>query len=269
MKKLFRFGLLVLGAYVLTVASVYLFQKNIVFRPAPLAKDYTYELGYPCKEFFLQTPSGDSINALWLPASTDSSRGAILYLHGNADNLSRWAGYHEDFTSRGYDFLAIDYRGYGKSSGKPNEQRMYEDAAIAYDWMRQQYEPEAITLYGRSLGTGVSSHLARNVEAKRLVLETPYDNIRSAIQKSIPLLWLPFPLKYKFPNNEYLPEVDMPTYIFHGTKDAVVPYASAAMLKPLLPEKDHFITIRGGKHRNLSEFELFQDKLDEILGKSF
>jgi pimeloyl-ACP methyl ester carboxylesterase len=61
----------------------------------------------------------------------------------------------------------------------------------------------------------------------------------------------------------------MPTYIFHGTKDAVVPYASAAMLRPLLPEKDHFITIRGGGHKDLSEFELFQEKLDEILGKSF
>ena len=105
------------------------------------------------------------------------------------------------------------------------------------------------------------------VPAKMLILETPFHNIRGAIQMNIPLLWLPFPIQYKFANDQHLQKVECPVYIFQGTNDWVVPYTSACLLKPYLSSADHFITIPKGAHKNLPTFEVYQKKLEEILEK--
>ncbi|MEL6923793.1 MAG: alpha/beta hydrolase, partial [Bacteroidota bacterium] len=216
-------------------------------------------------EIKLGTKDGENIDALYFTAP-DSTLGVVLYLHGNADNLQRWAQYHPDFTERGYDFFAIDYRGYGKSTGKATEQGLYKDAERAYHWLRQRFPSQQIIIYGRSLGTGVASHLAQVAAAKMLVLETPYDNMQNLLLTRMPALPLPFQLRYQFPTDERLPLIDEPVYILQGTEDSVVPYRDAVRLKPLLKTGDRFITIEGGGHKNLSEFELFQQTLDELLG---
>jgi hypothetical protein len=266
-KRILRFSLFLVGLYVLTIAAVYIFQKNIIFRPDKLKTDHVFRFDAPCEEHFFTTPDGEQINGLFFSTHQSSKKGIILYFHGNSDNLQRWAGYHNDFTSRGYDFLAIDYRGYGKSTGKVGEQNMYKDAKMVYDWVADQYEEDEIILYGRSLGTGVASNVASTNPAKMLILETPYNNIRTAIKKNAPFLWLPFKFNYKFPNDEHLKEVEYPVHIFQGTKDRIVPYASASLLKPLLKEESNFVTIKDGKHKNLRSFKKYQKRLDKILGE--
>ncbi len=245
--------------------GVYVFQKRIIFQSTPLAQDYTFEFDAPFEEHFLTTPEGLKINALYFPTPLHR-KGVVLYFHGNADNLQRWGQYHPDLTSRGYDVFMIDYRCYGKSEGQADVKAYYRDARMAYDWLLQKFAAEDIILYGRSLGSAMASNLASTVPARMLILETPFDDLRHALQLNIPLLYLPWNLDYPFANDQHLAAIDYPVYIFHGTKDRVVPYSSAMGLQPLLQDKDRFFTIPGGGPKNLSEFEDFQTGLEEVLG---
>ena len=245
--------------------GVYLFQGYIIFQPKQLPSDYTYQFEDSYLEQWITTADGNEINALLFEAEGGSKDKVILYLHGNSDNLQRWASHYNDFTERGFDFLAIDYRGYGKSKGMPTEAGLYTDAKAAYEYLLKSYNPDQIYIFGRSLGTGVAGHLASQNKAAMLMLETPYYSIKDIFKRQAPFLYLPFDLRSTFPLHEYLEKTEMPVYIFHGTADEIVPYSSAAAIKPNLPSDDHFLTIPGGRHKGLNTYEAYQEYLDQIL----
>lgn len=264
LRNIFRLSLLLLVLWILLSLSVYAFQRFLIFQGVRLPANHRYQFDFPFEEHFLLTPDSISLNGLYFP-TPKNRKGTILYFHGNADHLQRWGQYSPDLTRRGYDVWMFDYRGYGKSKGKPEEEAYYRDARFIYDWLLQKHPADSLLLYGRSLGTSIASQLATQVEARLLILETPFDHIQHAIEWSIPVLWLPWPLRYQFANDRHLPLIDFPVYIFHGTKDEVVPYRSAEALKPLLKPTDRFFTIEGGKHKDLGTFPVFQQRLDEIL----
>lgn len=264
LRNIFRLSALLLCLWLLLTLSVYAFQRFIVFQEEKLPVGHAYQFNVPFEEHFLTTPDSFSLNGLYFP-TPKPRKGVILYFHGNADNLQRWGQYNPDLTRRGYDVWMFDYRGYGKSEGSPEEAAYYRDARFLYDWLLQQHAPEEIILYGRSLGTAIASQLATQVSARLLILETPFDHIQHAIEWSIPVLWLPKPIRYQFANDRHLPLIDCPVYIFHGTRDEVVSYHSAKALKPLLKSTDRFFTIEGGRHKDLGMFPEFQQRLDEVL----
>lgn len=214
--------------------------------------------------FFLEHANGEKISAIYFE-TRETRKGDILYFHGNADNLDRWGDYAAALTSQGYNVLMIDYRGYGKSDGTPSEGHFYEDGQKAYDWIRQKSSAEDLIIYGRSIGTGVASHIAANNPAKLLILETPFNNMKDVAETRFPFLYLPFPFRHQFPSDEKLKYVKYPIHIFHGTKDEVVPYECAEKLKLVLKETDHFYTIENGGHKNLSIFESFNESLKTVL----
>lgn len=264
LKRLFIIGRLLLVLYLLLWVVVYLGQTSIVFQPEHLPDDFEFEFNADFKEGYIET--SDKIPLNFVHFKTEKERkGLILYFHGNSLNLHFWGNAHRDFTSRGYDVFMMDYRGYGKSEGELSEIKMYEDARMVYDHLMRTYSPEETIIYGRSLGTAVASHLATQVPAKHLILETPYNSMQSLFVDQVMVLWLPFDLKYQFANNKNIPQVLYPTTILHGTEDIVVPYRNAIRLQDVLQAKDAFVTIEGGEHKTLSEFPLFQQTLDRIL----
>ncbi|MEM9916444.1 MAG: alpha/beta fold hydrolase [Bacteroidota bacterium] len=256
---------ILIALYFLGVLAVYMFQDKFVFRPTTLHQEYNFQFEHPHQEFFVEAADGVRLNTLLFPAE-GVQKGIVLYFHGNADNLQRWGQYTVDFTRRGYDVLALDYRGYGKSGGEAQEDLFYQDAYQLYQQVRQKFSPSEIILYGRSLGSAVASQLATRVRARMLVLETPFDNIPSVFQSKFPLGILPFELKNEFPNDEHVQKVQYPICIIHGTKDQLVPLKCALRLKPLLKPEDKFVVIEKGGHKNLRTFEAYQELLDRLLG---
>lgn len=263
-KRLKRAFKTLLILYAMIGASLYFFQEKILFLPTTLAQDYQYEFRYPFEELFFETEANVSINAIHF--KTENPKGVILYFHGNAGDLSRWGIIGEHFVSLNYDVLIMDYRTYGKSTGKLNEQGFYDDAEYCYNYLLQYYTEEDIVLYGRSLGTGIATYLASKHQPRQLILETPYYSILDVAKQRFPILPVTALLKYKFPSNEFITSVSCPITMFHGTEDTVIPYSSAQKLKSAAPEKQtNFITIERGEHNNLISFEKYKAGIISIL----
>ena len=256
---------ILLAVYVLVNIGVYVFQQRIIYQPHKLSDQHVFQLDHPWEEFFLPVGKKDSLHTLLIRPKTGKSKGVVVYFHGNRGNLARWAHMHTDFTSRGFDFLVIDYRGYGRSSGKPSERNIYQDGVAAYQWAAERYTTDEIIIYGRSLGTGVATYVAALHPACFVGLETPFFHVRSAMQKAGVVLWLPFKLRSEFRNDLRITRIEEPVHIFQGTRDRIVPYGDAVKLKPLLKPTDSFTVLDGGEHNDLSNFVKFQERLEKLL----
>lgn len=242
-------------------------QDYFIFRPKRLAADFQYQFEVPYEEIWLDAPHWGRLNALWFKLPDRSAvKGVILCYHGNADNLARWGHLYHYFAQMGYDFLVYDYRGYGKSTGRRSQYIMYSDAQAFYDFARQHYPPEQIILYGRSLGSTFATRVAARNPVPQLILETPFASMRSLFYTYYPFLPHLFFFKYSFPTHRYLREVTCPVVIFQGDNDYVVPYSCAARLKASLKPTDTFYTIPEGSHNNLLYFDVYNRKMQEVLG---
>ncbi len=245
-------------------ASLYFLQEKLLFLPTTLAQDYKYEFQYPFEEVFLNPDENTRINAIHF--KNEEPKGVILYFHGNAGDLSRWGIIGEHFVAKGYDVFIMDYRTYGKSKGKLSEAVFYSDADYCYDYLLKAYNEEDITLYGRSLGTGIVTYLASKYQPKQVILETPYYSILDVAKERFPMFPVTYLMRYEFPSHKFISEITCPITMFHGTEDRIVPYSSAQKLYEVAPKDlTTFITIEGGEHNNLISFEAYTDTIKSLL----
>jgi pimeloyl-ACP methyl ester carboxylesterase len=243
--------------------AVYIFQEHLIFYPEKLSEKYQFNFADDFEELEYKTEDGEVISALLFKAK--NSKGIVYYHHGNAGSLESWGTRAVDFTTRGYDVLMYDYRGFGKSTGKiKNEKMLYSDAMMIYKKIIYDYKERDIILYGTSLGTGIAAHLAYDNHPKVLILETPYYNFYDVSKFHYPYLPNSILLHYQFKTDKLLPDVDVPIYLFHGTEDETVPYSSSQRLEQL---SDNIVlfTIENGSHNNLNTFHDYHERLDEIL----
>lgn len=262
-KTLKKVLIVLIGLYVMIASALYFLQEKMMFLPTTLERNYEYRFNQPFEELFFNTDKGATINALHF--KTENPKGVILYFHGNAGDLSRWGSITEYFVEKNYDVLVMDYRTYGKSMGKLNEDAFYKDGQYCYNYVLKHYKGNEITLYGRSLGTGIASYLASENTPKQLILETPYYSIEDVAKQRFPMLPVNKLLKYRFPTFRYLKKTDCPITIIHGTEDDVVPYSSAKKLSELDIDHLDFITIKNGNHNNLVEFAEYHSAITEVL----
>ncbi len=235
-----------------------------MFLPTTLPQDHIFTFDHPFEEHFLKTGDGAVINTLHFKATNPV--GTIFYLHGNAGDLQRWGTIVSYLVDLNYDVYIIDYRTYGKSIGDLSEKAMYADAQRTYDHLKEMVPEENIIIYGRSLGTGMATYLASENKPSKLILETPYYSIADVAKHRFPIFPVSRLLKYKFPSNEFIKEVNCETIIFHGTDDLVVPYSSGEKLFEVSDkQKTTFITIEGGTHNDLVTFDNYNDQLKLFL----
>ncbi|MDO5979753.1 alpha/beta hydrolase [Flavivirga spongiicola] len=239
-------------------------QEKMLFHPTVLSQDFKFEFSYPFEELFFNTDDDAVINAIHF--KTENPKGVILYFHGNAGNLSRWGIITEFFVEKQYDVLVMDYRTFGKSTGKLSETALYNDSEFCYNYLKKNYSENDITVYGRSLGTGVATYIASKNNPKQVILETPYYSIIDVAKSRFPIFPVKHLLKYKLPSYQFITKINCPIYIFHGTNDQVVPYKSAKGLFEVAPTSHTtFTTIKGGGHNNLVTYEAFIKGVNQIL----
>jgi len=254
---------IIAGIYLFLLVGLFFFQEKIIFQSHKLDKNFAYTFDTEFEEINLKTEDNSIINALHFKVK--NSKGIILYFHGNKGSLERWGTITSSFTDYGYDVFVMDYRGYGKSTGKRNEKDLYNDALLCYDYIKKSYSENNIVLYGRSLGGTFATYVASKYNPKKLLLEAPFYNLANTAQFHYPFLPT-FLLKYKFPTHEYITEVGCHITIFHGTEDTVTPYKGGRKLFEKATAKNkEFVAIDAGTHHNLASFELYTAKMNNLL----
>ena len=266
MRRLKRFLKFLIVSLIAIVAMLYFFQEKLIFHSSELPQDYEFRFASNFEELFLTAEDGAVLNGLHF--KQQNPKGVILYTHGNAGELDEWGKWAEELSNRyRYDVVIWDYRGYGKSTGKRRQKRMLDDGSLFYEYCKKHYNEDQITLFGRSLGGFFATHIAKDRTPKRLVLESTPISLLKIAQNEYPLLPSKQLLKFRFQNNENIEQIEVPTYLIHGTSDGLIPFDHGKELYELSTVKNKkFYSIEGGDHNNLNSFEeLYFGALDEIL----
>jgi fermentation-respiration switch protein FrsA (DUF1100 family) len=266
----------ILGLLACLAAAACGLEKEWLFFPDRGITSDPSDAGLAYEDLTLTASDGVRINAWFVPAA--GSRTVLLWLHGNAGNLSNRvtsiAAFHR---SVGVNILMIDYRQYGESGGRISEEGTYRDAEAAYDYLsrRPDLDPGRIVVFGQSLGSAVAVELAVRRRIAGLILGAPFTSLKDLARKRFP--WLPVwgLFRIRYDSLSKIGRNAAPLLILHGDRDEVVPYEEGKRLFEAAPEPKTFYTITGAGHNNaleiggdayLSEIRKFIDGLPGFSG---
>ena len=264
---------LVLGALIVG-GCAYLSEKQgeLIFRPTrDVAWWGSSGADYSSDEQWIPVGhDGAKLHAWWLK-SEDPAAPAVLYLHGARWNLTGSVSRIERWRRLGFNVLAVDYRGFGKSTDvAPTETYAYEDAEAAWEYLAKLAPSKRRFIVGHSLGGAIAVELARRrPDAAGLVLEATFTSVADMVDKS-PWGFLPVGLilTQKFDALSRIPEVKMPVLVTHGTRDSIVPVEMGERLYAAAPAPKKLIKVEGAGHHNLSgtAFDQYKSALSELFG---
>jgi pimeloyl-ACP methyl ester carboxylesterase len=252
-----------IGSIILLSLAVYFLQDKFIFKPEKLHPNFQFRYDVPFKELFFDVAPNVRINGLHF--YREQPKGLILYFHGNTRSIKGWAKHARDFYRYDYDVVLVDYRGFGKSTGKRSEIEMLNDMQVVYAQLARQYEEQHLIVYGRSLGSGFATKVASDNHPRYLILDAPYYNFRKVIERFLPFLPIRFVLRYQLRTDRWILKVKCPVYIIHGTKDRLIPIRHSEALQKINNRKITLIRIHGGGHNNLPKFAEYHNFIRDIL----
>lgn len=253
---------LVASGYVLVVGLVYFKQEKLIFHASPLPPEFKFTVS-GVEELKLPV-NGAELSALHF--RLPNPKGVVFFLHGNGGNLQTWLTSTDFYRRVNYDLFMVDYRGYGKSSGSiESEAQLHADVRAIYDRIAAQYAGKKMVIYGRSLGTGLASRLASEIQPDLTVLVSPYQSLAAMGEKQYP--WLPQWInRYPMRSDQWLPAVKTPVLITHGELDTLIPISHAETLAKLRAATQ-LVVIKGAGHNDVHKFAQYLDTLAEHLQK--
>jgi len=254
-------GCAVLGPYSPTASL----ETRGIFQPAKYPAGEWNQTAVLAQDAHFTAADGTKLHG-WYVAHAQP-KGHALLLHGNAGNVTLLAETLRTLNRRhNLAVLALDYRGFGKSEGKPSEQGLYQDARAARHWLaeKERIAETDVILMGVSLGGAVAVDLAARDGARGLVLASTFTSLPAAAQSRTPWLPLNFILSTRMDSLSKIKDYDGPLLISHGDADEVVPYQHGQALFTAAPGPKKLITVAGGKH-NDPQPEEYRLALDDFL----
>jgi fermentation-respiration switch protein FrsA (DUF1100 family) len=244
--------LLAAALALLSVTALMLaFEKRLIYFPDRRTELRPEQLGLRAEELRLAA-EGATLHAVWLPV--DGARLNVLVCNGNAGNLVyRVERARLLLQQLGVGVLLFDYRGYGRSTGSPDEAGTYADARAAYDALRGKgVLPERLVLFGESLGAAVATQLALEREAAGLVLESPFASIPEMARAAYPFLPpVGTLIRTRYETVAKIPRLRMPLLVLHGERDHIVPIAQGRRVFLAAPEPKRFFEVPGASHNDV------------------
>jgi fermentation-respiration switch protein FrsA (DUF1100 family) len=241
-----------ISGYVLVVAALYFGQRAMLYHPTAL-RIPPARAGMPeAQEVELETSDGETLVAWHVPPRGDKP--VVIYFHGNGEIVQWRIVHHRALIRDGAGLLAVNFRGYGGSTGTPSEDGLHRDAAAAYAFAAARYPAQRIALYGVSLGTGVAVKLASEQPVAKLVLEAPYTStadVAAGLFPFVPVRWL---MKDQLRSDQWIGKVHVPLLIMQGTRDDVIPIRFGERLFALAHEPKQFVRFDGGGHNDLDRY---------------
>ena len=253
---------IIIGIAALSIIAFFI-QDKLIFKPERLPADFQFKYDVPFKELFFDIEPGVRINGLHFYRK--DSKGIILYFHGNTRSIKGRAKYARDFYRYDYDVVMVDYRGFGKSTGKRSEKEMLSDMQFVYDTLKKQCPENYLILYGRSIGSGFATKIASDNQPRYLILDSPYYSFKKVVERFLPVLPVRFVLQYHLRTDLWIRKVTCHTYIIHGTRDWLIPIRHSEQLQAINPDMITLIRIHGGGHNNLPNFPEYHNFIRDIL----
>jgi fermentation-respiration switch protein FrsA (DUF1100 family) len=244
--------IIVLVGYCGLLLLVYLGQRALQYFPER-ARTPPAAAGLPeAEEVVLDASDGERVIVWHIPPRGEKP--VVLYFHGNGGSLRSRVDRFRALAADGTGLIALSYRGYGGSSGRPTEKGLIDDALTAYAFAAARYPASRLALWGESLGTGVAVALAAQKPVGRIVLESPFTSIADIAAQ---IYWF-FPvrllIKDSFRSDLLIGTVTAPFLILHGDKDSIVPIALGDELYKLITAPKRFVRFPGAGHNELAAY---------------
>ncbi len=240
---------LVVGAYVLFVIFLFFTQSSLVYYPNIPTRSLVAtpdSIGIAYESVTISANDGIKLHGWYIRAQ--QSDGVLLFLHGNAGNISHRLDSIKIFNELGFDIFIFDYRGYGKSEGKPSEEGTYRDADAAWTYLTQQRNvvPQDIVIFGRSLGASIASYLASRHTPRALIIESAFTSVPDLAAQLYPLVPVRWIARLQYNTKTFLQAVKIPVLVIHSRDDEIIPFEHAERLFSNANDPKQLLTLRGG-----------------------
>ena len=248
MRTLVSFLIFAVSVYLLLVLMLYLLQGRMVFLsdlPGRALTASPNDIGLDYEDVSLTTRDNEVLHGWYVPAKNPA--GVVLFLHGNAGNISHRLDSIKIFHELDLDVLIIDYRGYGQSSGSASEQGTYLDAQAAWDYLvdKRGIAPGKIVIFGRSLGAAVASWLAARTTPGAVILESSFSSGVDMAGRLYPFLPTRLITRLKYPVKEYVKQISSPLLVVHSQQDEIIPFDMGQSVFAAAPEPKEMLVLSG------------------------
>lgn len=224
-------------------------ERHFIFFPERSFLSEPSEWGMNFKDVYFTASDGVKLNAWLINAGDDAPM--VLWFHGNAGNIADRIENAKLLFDRGLSIFMVDYRGYGRSEGKPSEKGINKDAQAAYDYLLAHgVEVDNLIVFGRSLGSTVAIYVASHNTCAGVILESAFTNMADMARRHFPILPGMGGFKRKFPSIDRIGSIDEPILFIHGDEDEIVPYELGRKLFEAASGDKNFYTINGAHHND-------------------
>ncbi|MBK9139170.1 MAG: alpha/beta hydrolase [Verrucomicrobia bacterium] len=224
------------------------FEHAQVYHPTATHWATPAQLGLPWEEAYFSAADGVALHGWFFPADTNSPRRhlAVLHCHGNGGNISHRLDVAEALLETGVNVLLFDYRGYGRSAGRPSEAGTYLDAQAAHAWLRGRgFAATNLIAFGESLGGAVATELALREPLGALVLQSTFTSIPDIGAELFPFLPVRWLARIRYDTHSKLPRVTLPVVILHSRRDTLVRFHHAERNFAVAREPKRLLEIAG------------------------
>ena len=255
--------LLFIGMAVMVIYLRYL-ERRTMFYPMKEIEYLPYQLGLKYEDVFFRTSDGIEING-WFVASADA-RYTVIFCHGNAGNISHRLQKIKFFHDLGCNTFIIDYRGYGRSKGKPSENGLYSDIQAAYDYLlSRNITPDEIIGYGESIGGAVIIDLVSKKKLKALIADSTMTSAKDMAKSVFPFL----PSRIfasRLDSINKIKSVAIPKLMIHSINDDIIPFRLGKRLFEEAPGPKEFLEVHGSHNSSFFESEgIIREKVASFL----
>ncbi len=226
--------------------------NSLLFFPTREVLETPARAGLDFEDLEIETEDGERLHGWWVPASAEPVHAHVLLCHGNAGNVGDRVLHAALLSAAGLDVLLFDYRGYGRSTGRPSEDGTHRDAHAARAALlsRPDVDPARVVHLGESLGGAVALELALQHPPAGLVLMSTFTSVRDMARRHYPVVPPPL-VPDAYPSLRRVPRLRAPLLVLHGDRDEIVPLLHAEALFEAAPEPKDLQVIEGVGHNDL------------------
>ncbi len=264
---LMKILILVVFVAILFVSYVRYVENNLVFYPSSDMEFIPKDIGLSYEDIYFEAQDGVSLNG-WL-IKAPKAKGTLIFCHGNAGNISNRLEKIKTFYELGVNVFIFDYRGYGKSEGKPSEKGLYADAHGAYAYLlsRKDIDLKYIFAYGCSLGGAVAIDLAAKQRLFCLIVDSSFSSARDMAKIILPIA-PSFLIKMKFDSVAKVKVIKIPKLFLHRKEDEVIPYRLGQKLFGEASDPKIFKENRGSHNDGYQQYkDLFVKNISSFLSE--